>query len=208
VIFDLDGTIADTSEGILDSHRYTLDSLNRQRPSETELRGLIGGNLLKTYIDVFGFPERVAKTAVKTYRRRYSEVGIHMASVYPGFIDMLRELKAFGYRIGVATLKADVFAKAMLIELGVSEFFDAVCGVDENDELDKAGLILQCCQLCGCHKEEAMLVGDTDSDYYGSRQAGVRFIGVTYGFGYRPNVRYSFKTVGSPEELTAAIKEI
>lgn len=201
VIFDFDGTIADTSGGILDSHRFALAAMGREVPSEAELRGVIGGNLLKVYIERFGFAEPDAREAVRIYRERYAEVGIHNATLYPGFAEMVKELKNKGYKVGVATLKAEIFAKIMLKELGISIYFDEVCGMEPNDGLDKAGLILKCCEICGCNREDAILVGDSDNDYIGAQQAGVKFIGVTYGFGFMPDKTYDFKTANSCTEV-------
>lgn len=208
VIFDFDGTIADTSGGILDSHRFALNAMGREIPTEEELRGVIGGNLLKTYIECFSFAEPDAREAVRIYRERYAEVGIYTAVLYPGFADLVKELKNKGYKIGVATLKAESFAKIMLKELGISNYFDEVCGMDPNDGLDKAGLILKCCDLCGCEKKEAILVGDSNNDYIGSKQSGVDFIGVTYGFGFKPDEMYDFKTVDNCSELLNLLTDI
>ena len=208
VIFDFDGTIADTSGGILDSHRFALNAMGREIPTEEELRGVIGGNLLKTYIECFSFAEPDAREAVRIYRERYAEVGIYNAVLYPGFADLVKELKNKGYKIGVATLKAESFAKIMLKELGISNYFDEVCGMDPNDGLDKAGLILKCCDLCSCEKKDAILVGDSNNDYIGSNQSGVDFIGVTYGFGFKPDEMYDFKTVDNCSELLNLLTDI
>ena len=201
VIFDFDGTIADTSLGILDSHQYALKSMGRSVPSEKELRKVVGGNLLKIYIEKFEFEEKDARRAVQIYRERYAEVGIHNATLYPGFKETLEKLKTIGYNIGIATLKAESFAELMIQEMGIAEYFDEVCGMDPNDGLDKAGLVLKCCELCGCHKEEAVLVGDSNNDWLGTQQAGVKFVGVTYGFGFKPDTEYEFLTIDAPIEL-------
>ena len=79
IIFDFDGTIADTSEGILDAHRFVLNTMGREVPSEEELRGVIGANLLTTYIEKFGFSDLDARVAVRVYRERYAEVRFHKA---------------------------------------------------------------------------------------------------------------------------------
>ena len=206
VIFDFDGTIADTSPGILDSHKYALKAMGRTVPPEAELRKVIGGNLLKIYIEKFGFEEEQAREAVRIYRERYAEVGIHIATLYPGFKEMLEELKQAGYKIGIATLKAESFAKIMVQEMGIAEYFDEICGMDPNDGLDKAGLILKCCDLCSCDKKDAILVGDSNNDLLGSQQAGVNFVGVTYGFGFKPNEDYEFITVDKPSKLVDLLK--
>lgn len=201
VIFDFDGTIADTSEGILDSHRFTLKAFGREIPCTEELCGIIGGNLLKTYIEKFGFAEQDARGAVRMYRKRYAEVGIHKAVLYPGVEDMLKVLKIRGYKTGVATLKADNFANIMLDEMKIASYFDAICGMDEHDHLSKAGLIKKCCSLCGVDESSSILIGDSNNDLKGAEEAGVKFIGVTYGFGFTPDENYSFDTVNKAIEI-------
>ena len=201
IIFDFDGTIADTSEGILDAHRFVLNTMGREVPSEEELRGVIGANLLTTYIEKFGFSDLDARVAVRVYRERYAEVGIHKAISYPGFVDVIKNLKNKGYKIGVATLKVEDFAKSMLNEMEIVDYFDAICGMDSNDSFNKAGLILKCCDLCGCEKRETTLVGDSKNDFIGAEQAEVDFIGVTYGFGFKPEEKYEFKTVENCNDL-------
>ena len=84
----------------------------------------------------------------------------------------------------------------------IAGYFDEICGMDPNDGLDKAGLILKCCDLCGCEKENAVLIGDSNNDWIGSKQAEVSFIGVTYGFGFKPGNEYEFITIDKPMELT------
>ena len=201
VIFDFDGTIADTSEGILDSHRFALKVMGKQILCEDELRGVIGGNLLKTYIEKFGFIESDAREAVRIYRERYAEVGIHKAVLYPGFTDMIKKLKTRGYKVGVATLKAENFANIMLDEMKIASYFDAVCGMDEHDYLKKAELIKKCCSLCEVDERSAILIGDSNNDSKGAEEAGVKFIGVTYGFGFTPNENYKFDTANNVDEI-------
>lgn len=201
VIFDFDGTIADTSEGILDSHIFALKTMGRDVPPEAVLRNIIGGNLLSIYVNTFGFSELEAREAVKIYRRRYSEVGIHLAVLYPGFSGLLKYLKKNDYSVGIATLKSETFAKKMIDEMCISPYFDYVCGMDENDSFDKAGLIRRCMNLAELSTKDTVLIGDTNNDYRGAETVGISFIGVTYGFGLKKNIPYDFLTVDSPWEI-------
>ncbi len=201
VVFDFDGTIADTSEGILDSHKYTLSTMGRAIPSDKELRKVIGGNLLNTYIETFDFEEPQARKAVDIYRKRYAEVGIHKSILYPGFAEMVKKLKQKKYKIGIATLKAEKFVKVLLQELGIADYFDSVCGMDLNDRLDKARLIIKCMEECRCKREDTVLVGDSNNDYLGAQKVNVKFIGVTYGFGFEPNIKYDFCTIPDTRTL-------
>ena len=117
IIFDFDGTIADTSSGIIDSHKYTLLKMGKELPNDDSLRNLIGGNLLQIYQNFFGLDKNTAIEAIRIYRNRYSEKGIHLAVLYPKFKEMLEILKKNGFLIGVATLKSEKFAILMLKEL-------------------------------------------------------------------------------------------
>lgn len=185
ILFDFDGTIADTSDGILDSHRYALRAMNHEIPPEKELKKLIGGNLLKIYSENFGFNEVNARDAIKIYRKRYADIGIHKAIIYPKFKELLLILKKKGVYTGVATLKAEKFAKQMLSEMEIEKYFDIVCGMDQKDSYDKAMLISRCIEKCGCDNSETLFVGDTMNDCIGAQTACVDFIGVSYGFGFK-----------------------
>jgi phosphoglycolate phosphatase len=201
VIFDFDGTIADTSEGIMDSHRFALVHMGRKVPCDEELYSLIGGNLLNIYIDHFGFSDSDAREAVKIYRQRYAEIGIHKASLYHGFKELLICLKLEGMKVGIATLKAEVFAKKMVEELGIAELFDCICGMDSQDGLSKSGLVNKCVSECQCTVDDTVLVGDTIGDLNGAQEAGTSFIGVSYGFGFKKNIDYDFICCASSLEL-------
>lgn len=185
VIFDLDGTIADTSPGILNCHRYAHQMLGRTEPPEEILRGVIGGPLLLTYQSVFNFSEQDARQAIAYYRQRYAEKGLYEAAVYPGMEQVLGSLKKAGCQIGLATLKAERFLEVMLKDMGIKDYFDAVYGMDDADRRTKAQLI----ELCMCDLKAApvstVLVGDSVHDQDGARCAGVAFLGVTYGFGFK-----------------------
>lgn len=192
VIFDFDGTIADTSEGIIDSHKYVLKKINKTIPSDKELYNLIGGNLLDIYMNYFGFTEDTAKELVKIYRERYALVGIHKAMLYPNLEELLIYLKEKGIKIGIATLKAERFAIEMVHELGISQYFDCICGMDADDRLTKAKLVRRCMDKTNCKSSDSILIGDTLNDYKGAVQAGVDFLGVSYGFGLENKLKYDF----------------
>ncbi len=185
VIFDMDGTLADTSPGILSSHIHTLKSMGCDVPDMDKLHTLIGGPLLGTYKNVFKLSDEDARTAVRIYREYYSIHGVHQANVYPGIPELLRNLKAAGCLLMVATLKAERFARPMLAELNIAQYFDFIFGVDENDTKTKADLLKQCISVSKLSVADTVLVGDSAFDIEGAREVGIGFIGVTYGFGLR-----------------------
>lgn len=185
IIFDLDGTIADTSSGILECHRFANAAMGRPVADGLMLDGIIGAPLLTTYLTNFGYPEHEAKKAVQIYRKHYEEEGFAKSKPYPGIEECLQHLKRSGYLLAVATLKAEWLAKRVLDMLGIRSFFDVVCGMDTQDTLSKMDLIVMCMSALGMGKDETILVGDTAYDAKGAQQAGIDFLGVTYGFGFK-----------------------
>lgn len=201
VIFDFDGTIADTSEGIIDSHKYVLKRIGKAIPSDKELYNLIGGNLLDIYTNYFGFTENVARELVKMYRERYALVGIHKAKLYPNLEELLKYLKERGIKIAIATLKAETFAIKMVNELEISQYFDCICGMDIDDKLTKAKLVEKCMNITKCDPDNAILIGDTLNDYKGAVEADVDFLGVSYGFGLKKKSKYKFNCCDVCDEI-------
>lgn len=197
VIFDMDGTLADTSPGILNSHRHAHRIMGRPIPSTEELSGVIGGPLLQTYTDRFGFSAPAARVAVYEYRRYYSEHGIYEAMLYPGMKDALRELFEHGIKIALATLKAERFAKVMLESMGVLPYFSIVYGMDDLDTRTKSQLITMCMDALGIQKENSLMVGDSIHDLRGAEACGVPFLGVSYGFGFHPGEDYGVEMADS-----------
>lgn len=189
VIFDMDGTLADTSPGIIRCHQYAHQMMGRALPEETVLRKVIGGPLLDTYRTRFGFSEEDAQRTVACYRQRYAEKGIYEAELYPGMKETLEALRKRGFLLGIATLKAERFAKEMVRDLGVFDCFDVIFGMDDRDQRSKAELVRLCMKTLGAARENTVLVGDSIHDWKGAQEAQVDFIGVTYGFGLREGAR-------------------
>lgn len=207
VIFDFDGTIADTSEGIIDAYEYSLNVLGMEIPSKEALKGFIGGNLLGIYENIFGLDAHKAREALQIYRERYSKVGIYKAHLYPGIIRLMDALQRNGVRMAVATLKAEKFARIMLEEMGISGYFDCVFGMDEDDTRDKMTLLKMCCEYCRCESSECILVGDSESDYKGAKNYNMDFLGVTYGFGFSKIEEKRFKCVNDVYEIVDELAE-
>lgn len=204
IIFDMDGTLVDTSEGILACHKYANVKMGRPEPTDQELSGIIGGPLLKTYKSRFLFSDEEAVEAVRIYREHYAVYGIKGVKLYEGMKNTLSKLKKSGYKLAVATLKAERFAKTILSDLGINLYFDVVRGVDENDRLSKTDLIELCIKESGVKKIESVLVGDSINDEEGAEIAGIDFIAATYGFGFSENDICSCKCkfyISSPYQL-------
>ena len=201
IVFDMDGTLADTSPGILNSHRYAHEKMGRPQPATDVLRSVIGGPLLNSYETRFGFSDIQAREAVSHYRNYYAERGYLEAELYPGMKETLTKLRENGYSLGVATLKAERFVKTMLENMGIAECFDVIFGMDDADTRTKAQLIQMCMQTVGASSDATTMVGDSIHDLNGAQQVGVDFIGVTYGFGFCVNETAAGSFCNTPLEL-------
>lgn len=185
ILFDLDGTLADTFPGILHAYQYAAEKMGLPEPSENLVNEAIGAPLTEVFRKKFGLNQEQTAEAVQYYREQYARTGIMEADRYPHIDEVLRELKARGKLLGVTTLKKEAFAGKILSHLGIDRYMDVILGMDEKDRLTKAELIVKAMTLLGQKREETVLVGDSFYDALGAQEAGVDFIGVTYGFGFQ-----------------------
>lgn len=209
IIFDLDGTLLDTSDGILHCYHKTASMLNlKKNPVENDSI-VIGGPLSDGFKTLYDIPdeETLAKT-IDTYRSLYANEGIKKFCRYDGIGSALSCLKADGYQLGVATLKLEEYAKTMLKNAGLARYFDIIHGWDGTEKCTKAYTVTKVLFEQKCLAKDAVLVGDSVYDKIGAEIAGVDFLGVTYGFGIKQGDKANsrFDTVDSPVELREYFK--
>ena len=183
VIFDLDGTLADSSPGILGSFRTTLESIG-MKCSEESLSALIGPPLIESFRILGVAPERLDEV-VEIYRNCYAERGVHEATLYPGILRVLEGMSDCGVRLSVATAKRVDFACQMLRNLGVESFFDEIAGasldLQVTSKFDIMARVLDAWKLGGL--ETVWMVGDRHYDMTAARDHGVVAVGALWGFG-------------------------
>ena len=185
IIFDLDGTLANTFPGILHSYEFAAKKLGLPIPNEKIVNEAIGAPLAEVFRERFGLNESMTDEAIRYYRENYAKRGILEAEGYPEMEKVLCTLKTEGKKVGVATLKNEEFAKKMLENMGLSKYMDYIAGMDGRDKLTKAMLIAKVLEVLKQKEQETVLVGDSFYDALGAKEAGVDFIGVTYGFGFQ-----------------------
>lgn len=184
VIFDLDGTLADTYQGIQHSYEFAAKKMNLTAPTEKLVNEAIGAPLTEVFKEKFGLDEDNAMEAVKYYRKWYEDRGIYEVKLYPQMKEVCKELKENNIKIGVATLKKQDFAERILKNLGLIQYIDMVVGMDEKDVLKKSDMIKKTLDLLRQNPETTVLVGDSIYDAVGALEAEVDFIAVIYGFGF------------------------
>lgn len=130
VLFDFDGTLFDTGEGILRSVQYALEGFGIHETDTARLRKFVGPPLLDSFSELYAMTPEQAQAAVARYRERYLPVGIYECTLYPGIPELLERLRAHGFRIAVATGKPTPMARSILQRFDLERLFDCVVGCE------------------------------------------------------------------------------
>lgn len=185
LLFDLDGTLLNTSEGILNCIIYTERQMPLPAISHAQRKAFIGPPLLHSFVREYHLEEKEAVRAVEIYRERYREKGAMEACAYNGIPELLNDLRCAGRHLAVATLKLEEYSGKVLKHFGLDRYFDCVAGADPMGKTTKADVIRRCLLQMDCKDlSSAVLIGDSLYDLEGAQETGIGFIGVTYGFGF------------------------
>ena len=190
VLFDLDGTISDSSEGITKGIQIALRSMGIIEEDRENLRKFIGPPLKYSFPTFYGFDDRQCEKAIKAYREYYSKTGLFENRAYDGIEDILKKIKASKKKTAVATSKPEKFSVQILEKFGLLSYFDVVSGATlDGVRGDKCEVIEEALRRFGNpDKSRVVLIGDTRFDAEGAKQAGIDCIGVLYGFGTRESL--------------------
>lgn len=185
LLFDLDGTLIDSSEGIRRSLEYAMEKLGIPLDSNQDLSWCIGPPLADSLKIILGpTHEHLVPDGVKHYRARYGEIGMHENSVYPGTREMLQQVKEAGHRLFIATSKPQAFAVPILERLSLDSYFIGIYGAGLDGTLGtKADLIRHIMSIHGLESNHTWMIGDRKHDIIGAEKNGLRSIGVLWGFG-------------------------
>lgn len=184
IFFDMDGTLIQSEFGIYESVLYALEQFGYQLEDQGILRKFIGPPLYNSFTEFLGFAPEDAEKAVAYYRDFYSREGIYKAPLYDGVREMLLELQAAGLRLACVTSKPDMFAKRVLEHHQITSCFEILAAPKPEDHnSDKAPLLLRAMDELSIDPAEVVMVGDRMYDINGANDAGVRSIGVLYGYG-------------------------
>ena len=185
ILFDLDGTLIDSSEGITKSTQYALAHYGIIENDLSKFYKFIGPPLVASFKKYYDFSEEQAVEAVAVYRERYNKIGLFECSLYPGVRECIEKLKAQGYLIGMASSKPEVSCRRILEHFGILELFDDVVGATFDGRIDTKEEVLNevMRRWSDVPKDEMCLIGDTMFDVEGANQVGIRTVAVTFGFG-------------------------
>lgn len=184
VLFDLDGTVLDTSSGILKAVDGTIRQCGFPDIPWEQKRSMIGPPIQRSLQRIYGLTAEQTAEAASVFRQLYAEKYLMDAVPYPGIHELLRRLREDGWKVGIATYKRDDYAQRLMGEMGISALCDVALGSDGKQQT-KADIIQICLRGMECpHPSACVMVGDTVHDWEGARNAGTAFVGVTYGFGF------------------------
>lgn len=191
ILFDLDGTLTDSKEGITKSIQYALSKFHMKINDLGELEKFIGPPLVDHLTENYDFSKEQANVAVEYYREYFKEKGIFQNKVYCGIEDLLINLKEEGLNLFVATSKPTVFAERILKHFNLFHYFYAVVGSEFDGSRNKKGQVIS--YLINKYKlkskNDIIMVGDRKYDIIGAKENGIDVIGVTYGYGSAQELR-------------------
>ena len=182
VFFDLDGTLTDSGEGIINCATLALEHFGIPVPSREEMGVFVGPPLDQTFIK-FGIPAEKAQEAIDIFRSRYLVVGKFENAPYPGIHQLLEKLKEQGHRLFVATSKPEETALEVLHKFALAQYFEVICGATmDGSRVHKADVIAYLLDKIGT-QEKVLMIGDTEFDVTGAAAHGIKTIGVSWGYG-------------------------
>ena len=185
VLWDLDGTVVDPSDGIIRSIRYALKNLGIEDPGEESLRNFIGPPLHDSFRSAFHLDDETVKEAVRLYRVEFSERGLFMARPYDGIRDLLEKACDEGIEQVIATSKPGQYARKILNYGGIEKFFAGIYGANMDGTMSsKKDVVKKAIENRPERlRNSAVVIGDRKYEVEAARQFGVRSIAVGYGYG-------------------------
>ena len=185
-VFDVDGTLLDTTEGVLASVKYTIDKMGFEPLSEDVLKTFIGPPIQDSFAKAYNLSGDILQDIATCFRNRYKDYELLKAVPYDGIYEVFDKLMERNVKLAVATYKRQ-------------DYTNILYGADHNNKLKKVDIIEKCMVDLGVTDySNAVMIGDSSHDAIGAEKIGMDFIGVTYGFDFRaPEDVYKFKAVGA-----------
>ncbi|AQA06628.1 hypothetical protein BVC93_22835 [Mycobacterium sp. MS1601] len=179
VLFDLDGTLTDSADGIVASFRHALAAVGAEVPTGDLAGRIVGPPMAHTLQTLVG---EQADAALTAYRADYTTRGWSMNSVFDGIEDLLRDLRDAGVRLAVATSKNEITARRILEHFALDKYFEVIAGAD-GTRSEKADVVAHALAQLGPLPERVLMVGDRRHDVEGAAVHGINTVVVGWGYG-------------------------
>jgi phosphoglycolate phosphatase len=185
ILFDLDGTLTESAEGITRSVAYALEKFGIKETDYEKLKLFVGPPLVDAFMKFYGFSEADAKKATEYYRERFRVKGIFENALYDGITEVLDTLKKAGFNLIIATSKPEEFAKRIVAHFDIEKYFSFIAGATfDGTRGNKSDVIKYALDIAGItDKSSAIMIGDRHHDINGANAVGIDSIGVLYGYG-------------------------
>lgn len=186
ILFDLDGTLTDSSKGITNCVKYALEAAKKEIPGDDKLFEFIGPPLTEGFMTISGMSKKEAERATKKFRERYNVTGLFENKPYEGIEKVLNTLCEKGYVLAVATSKPEETAKKIIEHFGLKKYFKEITGSTfdavRNTKQSVIEETLKRLNVTDKEKENVLMVGDRKHDVIGAHNCGIDVLGVYYGF--------------------------
>lgn len=183
LLFDLDGTLTDSAEGIINCMKHAFTAMGREIPDD--MNRFLGPPLYESFDKFCGMNEEEILEAVRIFRERYSTVGLFENRVYDGIPEMLERLRLGGKQLYVATSKPEVYAKRILGKFGLSRYFPIIGGADINGTRNNKWEVIEyvLAEIGITERNSVLMIGDRRQDVIGAHRTGLKCLGTLWGYG-------------------------
>lgn len=209
ILFDLDGTITDSKEGIINSLRYAFDKIGEPQPDEDFLMTFLGPPLMDSFTHTMGYEKEKADRALAYFRERFQPLGIYENRLFPGIDQLLHALsQQKSIKVYLATAKPLPSAITVLKYFKIHKYFDDISGATLDGTIKlKTHVIANLLATFGddYDPERTIMIGDRDHDIYGARDNGIKCAGVAYGYGSAEELKDADYVASDVEDLKALL---
>jgi phosphoglycolate phosphatase len=205
ILFDLDGTLTDPSEGIFNSFHYALNKLGITETKPQEMISLIGPPLQVSFRKRYKLHGQDIERGVAFYREYFGKKGLFENELFAGIPELLNALKGKGKRLLLATTKADIYADRILDHFNIRNYFDYLsCATYDGSRVDKGEIIAYALKETEVeNKNKAVMVGDRKFDLQGAKDNGMASVAVTYGFGSSEELK-----LAQPDHTVSSVADL
>lgn len=185
ILFDLDGTLTDSKEGITKSVQYALKDFGIEVDNLDQLQPFLGPPLQVSFKEFYGFNNEDTNIAIAKYRERFATIGAFENSVYEGVEELLQDLIGEGKELAIATSKPEVYTLKILERFNLKKYFKVIVGSELDGSRSSKGLVIKEVfkRLKLDNIDNVVMVGDREHDVIGAKECNIPVIGVKYGYG-------------------------
>ncbi len=210
ILFDLDGTLIDSSEGVTKAVKYALEKKGYKIDNLNDLKVFIGPPLCDMFIKYMGLSsEKEGREMVSIYREYYTDTGVYENTLYDGIKETLYKLKEMGYNLYVATSKPTVFSKEIMKQHNLTDAFICISGCELDGTRDSKQEVIQyLLDNYNLNPDETLMVGDRIFDVEGAGALGIKTLGVLFGFGNEEEFKDAIAVAKTASEIPDIVKKL